>query len=296
MPFRFTAKDPDLESAVRRVAWEQALRGADAADDADRPVAERVHEVRRRTKKLRALIRLVRPRLEVARAENRRLRDAARRLAGVRDRRSRLETLDRVVDGLEGPVDVASLSSLRERLSLEAAQAEGAPGLEEAVCAAGGELRALIGRLPTWRLRGKEDKALKGALRTVKRARAALEAADAADPESLHEWRKRVKDHRDHTRLLAPAYPALAGRAKALRTLARRLGEHHDLAELAASLDEAGLHGATRARIAEHCDERCERIFTESLPIGRQLFAEEPAALHARFAAYWRERPRSARS
>jgi len=292
MPFRFTAQDPDLEAAVRRVAWEQALRGADAADDGGRAIAERVHEVRRRTKKLRALIRLVRPRLRGARRENAGLREAARALAGVRDRRVLLETLDAVVRAMDEPVDVADVSALRARLSLEAREAEGAPAVAEAVDAAGAELRGLIARLPEWRVRGKEHKALRGLARTVERARERLDALDADDPESIHEWRKRVKDHRDHVRLLAPAYPGLRARAKSLRGLAERLGEHHDLTDLRGALASSGLDARTRARLDAHCEARCARILAASLPLGRQLFAEEPDALHARFVAYWRERPK----
>ena len=292
MPYRFTARDPGLEGAVRRVAWEQAQRGADAADDDGRPIAERVHEVRRRTKKLRALIRLVRPGLRGARRENRTLRGVARALAGVRDRRVLLETLDTVLRSMEEPLDVADVARFRARLSHEAAEAERAPAVSEALAAAGAELRGLIGRLPDWRLKGEERAALEGLARTAERARDELGGlAPRGDAESIHEWRKRIKDHRDHVRLLAPSYPGLRARAQSLRALAERLGEHHDLAELRGALGAAGLDPATRARIDAHCEARCDRILAAAMPLGRQLFAEEPDALHARLAAYWRERP-----
>ncbi|HKN40971.1 MAG TPA: CHAD domain-containing protein [Acidimicrobiia bacterium] len=89
-----------IPKAVRK-ATEKQLRKIVAAltGQAGLDPDEAAHDARKRAKKLRALLRLVRPELgdDVYRRENRALRDAARRLSPVRDAWVLVETLDGLV-------------------------------------------------------------------------------------------------------------------------------------------------------------------------------------------------------
>lgn len=87
MPFALSLSEP-LPSEIRRVARER-LRDAHRRLEkkTDDPFDVRVHEARKRTKEVRALLRLTRDEIgrDAYKRENARLRDAARLLAPVRD-------------------------------------------------------------------------------------------------------------------------------------------------------------------------------------------------------------------
>ena len=65
MPFKLLA-DEDVESGIRRVAYEQLDKCLDELDDDSLEAHATVHQARKRCKKLRGLVRLVRPALGFA--------------------------------------------------------------------------------------------------------------------------------------------------------------------------------------------------------------------------------------
>ena len=77
MAYRIRTKDDDVEQAVRRIACEQIDRALAEIDDDGLDFARKVHQVRKRCKKLRGLVRLVRPALDAYGRENAAFRDAA---------------------------------------------------------------------------------------------------------------------------------------------------------------------------------------------------------------------------
>jgi hypothetical protein len=84
-----------VEPGVHRIAHEQLGRAIREAGDCGLDVNEQVHKERKRCKKLRALLRLVRPALgQQDRDENVWLRDTGRRLCDARDARANVETFD----------------------------------------------------------------------------------------------------------------------------------------------------------------------------------------------------------
>lgn len=76
--------------------------------------------------------------------------------------------------------------------------------------------------------------ALAGMRKTYARARAAMGAAsDSPTPEAFHEWRKRVKYHCYHMRLLRESWPTIVrARQVEAEKLGESLGNHHDLGVL----------------------------------------------------------------
>ena len=75
MPFAILPEDATVEAALRRIAREEA-EGALSEVRGTGPLAPRVHAMRKAVKKLRGLLRLVRPVFSDAKAENEVLRDA----------------------------------------------------------------------------------------------------------------------------------------------------------------------------------------------------------------------------
>jgi len=61
MGFRFEEKDAGLADGMRRIATEEVARAEAELADPDLPIARKVHQARKRTKRLRGLLRLLRP-------------------------------------------------------------------------------------------------------------------------------------------------------------------------------------------------------------------------------------------
>src|SRR6056297_195459 len=97
-------RDESVEDGVRRIAREQL---DDAVDDLENLIdddpADAVHDVRKRCKKVRGLVRLVRPSLgeDTYRVANDTARDAGRHLSDLRDATALMETFELVVDRSE---------------------------------------------------------------------------------------------------------------------------------------------------------------------------------------------------
>jgi len=129
-----------------------------------------------------------------------------------------------------------------------------------------------------------------GATRGYARGRKRWKAARASgDAETLHEWRKRVKDLWYHHRLLRELWPgvmkAYAGEADRLGEL---LGDDHDLAVLDAFLEAHDGNLDTRADLVSVrglIQGRRAELQDEARALGRRLYADSPKAFDRRLEA-----------
>lgn len=293
MSYEFRLSDGSVEAAVRRIAVHQIERALGQIEDPGLDPASRIHEARKRCKKLRGLIRLVRPVFDGYGPENKAFRDAARSLAPLRDSDVLVETYDALVRFYADQIDRQALSSVRRRLTLRKKELHAQLDTDRLLsdfALALGEARS---RARRWKVSDRGFDACAGGLRkTYKRAVKAMErAVDSGSAEDVHEWRKRVKYHGYHTRLLTPvwtdgleAHRALVDRINGL------LGEHHDLAVLHDTILEDphayGREGDVEVFLALIV-RRQTGLTPEAFDLGRRLLAESPGALVARWEAYW---------
>ena len=291
------ALDPahPLPDEIRRVARETLDDAIARLSDGEEPFAARVHESRKRTKELRALLRLVRAPLgaDVQSEENRRLRDAARALAPARDAEVACQTLGSVDGG------ASDLARLREELDGRRRSARASVAGARVADAVAGELAGIRDRVAAWEL-APDDWALigHGVRRGHRRARRRLRAA-AAQPSdvAMHEWRKRVKDHWYHLRLLTPAFPGpLEALAEEAHRLSDALGDDHDLAVLAGALDEVDVTIPDRARrrLDERIVARRGERRQEAWEIGERLYAAKPGDAERLLRSWWEAARRAA--
>lgn len=285
---------PSAEPAdeLRRLARAQVDRAVGELDLDDRDVA--VHQIRKRCKKLRALLRLVRPVAgELYAAENPTIRDLARTLSDVRDDTVANETFGRLVDHGHDLLEPDAVLAVREGLTPEAVDVA---DREAALEHAREQLVALLTRIEVdWTLASDvagADAVVDGFVRSYARGRSELaDTLDAPTTDALHDWRKRVKDHGHHCRLLRLVWPpVLTLRAEVLNDLGDLLGEDHDLAilrdRLHADPDRYGGEvavAATSALIARRRTERQEAAVT----LGRRIYADRPKALRRRLHRWW---------
>jgi CYTH domain-containing protein/CHAD domain-containing protein len=209
--------------------------------------AKAVHSARKIFKRVRAIIRLMRPGLgtDVAARDNAALRDAGRRLAGARDAKVVLATLDRLIARAPEQLDAAALAPLRDLLAAEHVAAETAAAHDAgAIAAVLDELATVHADISRWEL-GLDAAALAadGLGRVHRKGRKALrqarEADGAARTEAMHELRKRAKDLWHAAELLEAADPErLALIADEAHELADLIGDDHDLAVLLERADE----------------------------------------------------------
>lgn len=294
------ALDPaqPLPDELRRVARE---RLTDARRRLDNETGEafdtRVHEARKRTKEVRAMLRLVRDEMgkRAYQRENARLRDAARLLAPLRD----AQVLREVVDGIDDPsVDAGALDRARQGLDARlrsekarAVQARSAQRMSEMVAAATDAVAQWPLTRDRWRV------VRPGLRRAYARGRAGYAAvAGLGTDEQIHAWRKRVKDLWYDVRLVKPAWPQVLGpTAEEVHRLSDLLGDHHDLSVLVAHLDELGLAPDDRDALVAWATARQGRLRRDAVDLGGRLYAEEPDAFVARISDVYKRARREHR-
>jgi CHAD domain-containing protein len=280
---------------VRRVAGEQLDRAITELTDGVRtdPV-DAVHAARKALKKERSVLRLARGSMKpkARRRENATFRDAGRRLSAARDAEVMVEALDGLAERYAGRVPAQTFTTIRDHL-----QAAG-EGPRQSLMDSGltGEvaetLKAARVRTGQWRFKRGGWKTVSGGLdHSYRRGRRAFMRAQA-DPttESLHDWRKRAKDHWYHLRLLQPVAPGtIKGQAKDAHLLSDVLGDDHDLALLRERLLEAGpALPVDLDPVIALLDHRRGQLQAEAMWLGERLYAEKPKAFLRRIHAYWK--------
>jgi hypothetical protein len=287
MAFRFKLGEP-FEEGIRRITVDQITRAqAQLEDRGDHAVA--VHETRKGLKRLRALLRLIRPAIgeDAFRRENAQLRDIGLSLSGARDRHVLLETANKL-EGAAGMGRKGLMGGLRD--SIAAANGEGLPlSMKQAQ----GRLAEANDRLAELHIEGSGfDIVDAGLERSYGKARRAFaEAYDEPTDEAFHEWRKGAQAHWRQMTLLARAWPEYLGaRASEARTLSQLLGDDHDLAMLVAFVHSeaaAGISGEHAALIEKAARQRQAELREAARPRGDRLFAEPPKRLRRSIGAYW---------
>jgi hypothetical protein len=284
--YKFDPKGEPPETAFRTIALDQLSEALSDLDAPDRDRRSIVHEARRRCKKLRGLLRLVRPVFPDFARENAAIRDAAALLSHLRD----AEVLHQTVADLLKWRHADALLRIEQKLAAEHGHALG-----DKLAQFRTSLEAVRGRVPDWTLEASGSHAwLAGLRQTYRQARRRMRAAHRShDAVDFHEWRKANKNHGFHVDLLKKAAPDVLGDdLKLIEQLSTDLGIHHDLSVLAAAAttapdrfgsvdDVAALHGAIADRLRE--------VEDSAFALGRQLLAERPRALADRFATYWRD-------
>ena len=288
MPYLIQSSDPNLQSMLRRVATEELDAALDRLSAV--PVGPGdVHDVRKRVKKLRGMLRLFRFGLPVFAQENAALRAAAAHLSAQRDADVRVATFDRIA-GPDGFGPGTDLSALRTLLG-----AHDAPRPADPVPAAREALALVRARAEHWHLDGHEREVLHdGLAQTRRHARRAMAQA-LADPSAhaIHEWRKRVKDGWYQARLLTPVHPeVLDPLAEQAGILAEDLGDHHDLAVLAdhlMALPKGALTPHKAAKLLARIRAAQDRLETRAFAAGALLLAEKPKAMARRWTGWWQD-------
>lgn len=289
-------------AGIRRIACECLDKIDEALQGADCQVDEAVHESRKQLKKLRSLIRLVRPVLGggIYRIENRCYADAGRLLAPFRDAMARVELVEKLIeDPDDGDRANEALKICAVGLRIEHEKTIARDNSAQAREEVAGMLAKARRRIDDWPIDKTQEFGLfrQGLKQVYRRGRKSLSRA-FGDPtvEHLHEWRKQCKYLRHQMNLLAPTWPPYFELAETtLHELTNHLGDDHDLAVLRETLPKKGAgDGLTTSQLRsldEALDSRHRELIDLAFPLGRRIFAEKPKPFVCRMAAYWDCRP-----
>ncbi len=285
----------DVQDAVHRIATEQINKGIREIEDSSIDRHEVVHLLRKRCKKLRGLLRLVRPQLEEVYArENAFFRDLARSLSFVRDAQALIEAFDALVEEFQDQIDPAALRGVgaqltdsREEIAGDTSEMSGR--LEQVA----EQLSQARERVLSWKVDAKGFEAIApGLIKNYRRARKSMRRAYAeSKSEDFHEWRKRVKYHWHHARLLRNISPRLLKPHRRMADeLGQLLGQEHDLAVLGERIGQDPERFGTvtqRELVAQLIGERQERLRARAKWLGQRLLAEKSRRLAIRWDVYW---------
>ena len=276
---------------VRDIAG-HILAGARAAmTDPELSSQDAVHEFRRATKEWRALMRLLAPFIPDAERWRVEARDHARSLAHARDGQAALNAFDDLLkQGLA--VSARTQETMRDRIEALRGSEERAvltPDLRAKII---GWLDDAVAAVEAWPLDAFDFSAIAAQLAAGYRGARKRKPSEwpAASDAELHEFRRRVVDHRYQMGLVEPLWPQF-GRMwiKEAERLRDRLGKCQDLAVLERLTGPHQPLAHWRARLIPACAERRLRLTHRAARIARRLFAEKPKAFRRRLETLWAE-------
>ena len=250
---------------------------------------EAIHEARKSLKKVRAVLRLAQGELGATYdKENDGLRAIAADLSEIRDAAAIIETFDQLPDA-------KNFAPVRQRLIERKKQMEAAKDRDAVMEQAALALRRLGKRVRTWPLKTTGfDAVAPGLEGRYRRGRRAMKvAAETQTPECFHEWRKRVKDHWYHTRLLESLWTEeMQAREKSLKELETWLGDDHNLFVMRGliSADPAAFGETVMVdALLDLIDDRQKELRRNALSLGARVYDEKPKAFLRRVEHLWQE-------
>lgn len=294
MSYQFLQSE-SVEEGVRRIVCEEIDSALEEINDKSLDRHEVVHSVRKTCKKVRGILRLARGAMpQQYQLENQCFRDAARMLSAIRDAHVLTNTaatfLEQFPDQLapETRQQLLMLLDARKERVLQSMDMEAR--LDEFRC----RVENARKRANDWEIPLDRFDALEPGLRkTYSRGYRSMILAyeGSGKDEHFHEWRKRVKYHWYHMRVLNNVWPSVFTVIEQhLDELGDVLGLEHDLFVLAEVLSEE-LELSENLRQKDHIldliQQRRKVLQQQARKLGHFLFAERPNAIAKRYRRYW---------
>jgi CHAD domain-containing protein len=283
MSYQFTNREP-VPLAVRRIVREEVAFAADnlkvnRAAKRD----EAIHEIRKAVKRVRALLKLMRPvfgdgyDLEMAAWRN-----LGQILSAVRDAEAMLQALEEL-----RPACPEKLYALLRRRLMEKKR-ETLRHINPVIAKLAAGLRKSTTRLKFWPMEDEGFRTIEpGWKRTYRMgARAMQEAEKEPSPENLHNLRKRTKEHYFQLRLLEGLWDRKLRRHKAkAQRLEEMLGAHRNLVVLKATiLEEAAGNVAGFLAVL---DKKEKDLAAKVLKLGVRVYSERASRMMRRVKQRW---------
>ena len=292
MGYRLDPGQPVADKVRRIAAHQLELAIARLTGDGDARRDGSIHTARRHIKKVRALIRLLRPALgRRFRAVDHRLRSVNRMLAPIADAQATAAMLARVVwrDGGELPAEV--VANLRASVVRRESMAYEDAALADVFETVAALLRAERDAIDEWHMSERGFRAISGGLeRTVRASRRAMvKAVASARIEDYRKWRQRAKYYWHQVRLLKMyCGGGLALDERRLEALDGYLGDCRNCAILRGVLTSDSLLNRTDAARGLRLVRRSERELRRcARRLGAAIYQETPKDFVTRVERLW---------
>jgi CHAD domain-containing protein len=298
MSFRLAQSEPFMEG-IRRLVHEQIDLASE--EMGVRPIDPICvpHQVRKRCKKIRSLIRLAKTGMKNRKAyqrENRRLRDAARMISEIRDAQVMIETYDQLMAILPPGIDRRVFGPIRRQLSQRFQRLlHTTPTLDISFREIQASLEKARQYISDEMFDGCHETVLYEGLKTTyaKASQSMSDTFTRPTDNGFHEWRKHVKYHWYHCRLLIDVWnPVFSKRCAELHDLEEYLGEEHDLGVFERLLMESHEEGRSPTNpfhtLMVVIRERQSILRKAARQLGCRLFVESPKDFSKRMCSYWK--------
>ena len=291
MPFCILANE-SVEVAIKRIANEELNNIVHELQDDDLEYDEKIHQLRKRCKRLRGLIRLVRPQLRSRfQVENKFYRDLAKEFTSIRDSQALLESLDRLLEYFSEQFSYQPIYDLLNKHKARLLKND--LTLNERLNVVTEKVYIARTRIYSWKIKRDGFTAIKNGLKkTYTDGRNAMfEAYSCLNTTSFHEWRKHVKYHMFHLLLINRIKKkSIMKRYHDLYILSEYLGEYHDLANLSNFIhnNTENFHDQDMIdSITELIERRHSELREIAKPISAKLYAKKPKKLITELEKYW---------
>ncbi len=294
MSYRLKAHE-SVSKGIKRIATEQIEKAISELSTTDElGVDEAVHQVRKRLKKTRAIVRLVRDGLgkKSYKQENARFRDLGRNLASLRDSEVQIESLDNLATHFK---DIApeSFTDMRRELEVNYRQEYQQVLNKGILISVKNQLKDAKDAIADWKIKANDWSAIDQSLQRVyKQGYKGLDQSmSKPTAENLHEWRKQVKYLRYQLKILSQIWSEIMTEwVDQTHNLSDYLGKDHDLAvlkELVLSQPERFDRQATLETLTTLIDRRRQELQSAAIFLGKRIYTEKPKDFRDRLGNYW---------
>jgi CHAD domain-containing protein len=247
-----------------------------------------VHEVRKRVKQVRAIVKVLQQTDAGSLAKDaRRLRAAGQRLSILRDADAVIATFDHLRTRFPTRLPEHTYAIMRRQLVRAKARIMRDARAEQSQAHVAHTLHAVCRSVKRWRVPAIEVLQWPALLKESYRAsRTAMRRAqEETCPSELHRWRKRVKTLWYQLRVAELLAPGLRHEMRRFNQLQTWLGEDHDLYVMQETLaDDGGLHQvpADVRTLAVMSSALQTALRRKSFTLGERLLADRPKAFARR--------------
>ena len=295
MSYRLKAKE-SIAEGIRRVVLEEIDSAEKELSGQGSKRETAIHEARKSVKKVRGVLRLMRPELGNTYCnENARFRDIGRRLSEVRDTVATIEVFDCVLDKFKDGIQRNGFDSIRRALQKNKLETEERVNLEKLMQSSVSALRAAKRRLKTWPLKADGFSAVAPGLELTYRAgrKALAQVKKDPTPENYHYFRRRVKDHWYHVRLLESVWTeVMQAHEASLKKLETWLGDDHNLVVLCQQLHtepEKFGDGNTAQLFTSLAEQYQKELRENATSFGERAYEQKPREFVNNMAKLWQD-------
>ena len=281
-----------VSNEVRRIVLRQLdLAASELVSVGDPESDEAVHDARRRVKKIRAIIRLIRPVLDKPFRSDPDLRRVSKMLAPVADGKGVIDTLNELLQRYRKQLPRKTAAAIRSDLIAREKQIDRKAAQDGVLQEAKRTLRLERKRVKSWKLSEDGFRAIAPGLKdSVRRAREGMVTAWLhPNASNHHTWRRHVKNHWFHVRLLqGRCNGGLQPYQHQLEALDGVLGEYHNLVLLHEVLVSDSTLSRREVARCLRIVERYQRALRRNAQVlGMRIYDEKPRRFVRRVKRLW---------